>query len=231
MCESVDAPGLSKHGSPMTTPAAEPPGKPKTGRTAAASWSLTALLAELTEKPYWALVLGAVVLGLAHLIIVPLRVVDWDWDHQAPRSPNSHNILLRPSPPPPPPPSPLVDLISAPSSLLADHSVCFSSHSPSLCPNPALQLSPLVDDVIMSTRSNPVDAARRIAAQFEYPREEVQRGVEEFIREMREGLSQNNTTLSQIPTYVTSVPDGTEKVRQLSLSPLLRLWYFFVCDR
>lgn len=83
----------------------------------------------------------------------------------------------------------------------------------------------------MSTRSNPVDAARRIAAQFEYPREEVQRGVEEFIREMREGLSQNNTTLSQIPTYVTSVPDGTEKVRQLSLSPLLRLWYFFVCDR
>lgn len=30
-----------------------------------------------------------------------------------------------------------------------------------------------------------------------------------------EGLEKNGTTLSQIPTYVTAVPDGTEKVGRL----------------
>ncbi|KKK12029.1 glucokinase [Aspergillus rambellii] len=53
--------------------------------------------------------------------------------------------------------------------------------------------------------------AARIAREFDYPAEEVQRGVKEYIREMDEGLSQENTTLSQIPTFVTSVPNGTEK--------------------
>jgi hexokinase len=28
-----------------------------------------------------------------------------------------------------------------------------------------------------------------------------------------EGLAKNATTMSQIPTYVTAVPNGTEKVR------------------
>ena len=57
-----------------------------------------------------------------------------------------------------------------------------------------------------------LEEAARIASQFEYPAHEVQRGVKEYIREIDEGLSHENTTLSQIPTYVTSVPNGTEKV-------------------
>ncbi|KXL42246.1 hypothetical protein M433DRAFT_140924 [Acidomyces richmondensis BFW] len=54
-------------------------------------------------------------------------------------------------------------------------------------------------------------AAERVAAEFEYTKEDVNRGVQEFIREIDEGLEKQGTTLSQIPTYVTSVPNGTEK--------------------
>ncbi|KAK5734025.1 glucokinase [Elasticomyces elasticus] len=54
-------------------------------------------------------------------------------------------------------------------------------------------------------------AAERVAAEFEYPKEDVIRGVEHFIKQMDEGLSKQGATLSQIPTYVTAVPNGTEK--------------------
>ncbi|KAF9886240.1 glucokinase [Aspergillus nanangensis] len=56
-----------------------------------------------------------------------------------------------------------------------------------------------------------LEEAEQIAREFEYPAAEVERGVREYIREMDEGLRQEGTTLSQIPTYVTSVPNGTEK--------------------
>lgn len=64
--------------------------------------------------------------------------------------------------------------------------------------------------------------AARIASQFDYPAAEVQRGVTEYIREIDEGLSKEHTTLSQIPTYVTAVPNGTEKVRFTPISSLRR---------
>ncbi|KAI2605509.1 uncharacterized protein GGS25DRAFT_433445 [Hypoxylon fragiforme] len=51
----------------------------------------------------------------------------------------------------------------------------------------------------------------RIAALFEYSDEEVNKGVLEFLRQMKEGLQHDGTSLSQIPTYVTGVPNGTEK--------------------
>lgn len=60
------------------------------------------------------------------------------------------------------------------------------------------------------------DEARRVAAEFEYPKEEVNRGVKEFLRQMDEGLQKDGTSMSQIPTYVTAVPNGTEKVLPLS---------------
>ncbi len=56
--------------------------------------------------------------------------------------------------------------------------------------------------------------AKRMIAQFEYSAEDVNKGVKEFIAEMEEGLGKDGTYLSQIPTYVTSVPNGTEKVRR-----------------
>ena len=53
---------------------------------------------------------------------------------------------------------------------------------------------------------------KRMAAEFEYPPDEVNKGVKEFIKQMEEGLEKQGTTMSQIPTYVTAVPNGTEKV-------------------
>ncbi|KAI9651451.1 MAG: glucokinase [Trizodia sp. TS-e1964] len=53
--------------------------------------------------------------------------------------------------------------------------------------------------------------AEKVAAEFEYSPEQVRNGVQEFLREMHEGLQKKGCTLSQIPTYVTAVPDGTEK--------------------
>lgn len=55
------------------------------------------------------------------------------------------------------------------------------------------------------------DEAKRVAAEFEFPAEGVRKAVKEFIREMDEGLQKDGTEMSQIPTYVTAVPNGTEK--------------------
>lgn len=54
-------------------------------------------------------------------------------------------------------------------------------------------------------------AAERVAGEFEYSKEDVNRGVKAFIQQMDEGLGKNGATMSQIPTYVTAVPNGTEK--------------------
>ena len=54
-------------------------------------------------------------------------------------------------------------------------------------------------------------AAERVAAEFEYNKEDVNRGVQAFIEQMDEGLGKTGATMSQIPTYVTAVPNGTEK--------------------
>lgn len=53
--------------------------------------------------------------------------------------------------------------------------------------------------------------AKRVAAEFELTDDDVQKVVVEFLDEMKEGLEKNATTMSQIPTYVTGVPNGTEK--------------------
>ncbi|KAH8695057.1 putative glucokinase GlkA [Talaromyces proteolyticus] len=63
----------------------------------------------------------------------------------------------------------------------------------------------------MATPRPSVEAALRVAREFDYPSTQVQRGVDEFLREMSKGLSKTGSTLSQIPTYVNSVPNGTEK--------------------
>lgn len=52
---------------------------------------------------------------------------------------------------------------------------------------------------------------KRVAAEFELSDEDVNNAVKEFIAEMNEGLQKEGTNLSQIPTYVTGVPNGTEK--------------------
>ncbi|QKX57039.1 uncharacterized protein TRUGW13939_04147 [Talaromyces rugulosus] len=86
--------------------------------------------------------------------------------------------------------------------------------SSSSSPNPQLSLHlPLCpsEAMIMPAPGPSVAAAARLARQFDYPSPQLQRGVDEFLRQMSEGLSKSGATLSQIPTYVTSVPNGTEK--------------------
>jgi Hexokinase len=64
----------------------------------------------------------------------------------------------------------------------------------------------------MARRPSLADEVERLAAFFEYSAEDVNKGVKAFIQQMNEGLEKEGTMLSQIPTYVTAVPNGTEKV-------------------
>lgn len=57
-----------------------------------------------------------------------------------------------------------------------------------------------------------IKEAQRIAGEFEYSSDQVNKGVKAFIEQMEEGLGKEGATMSQIPTYVTAVPNGTEKV-------------------
>ncbi|KAG9243726.1 hypothetical protein BJ878DRAFT_576320 [Calycina marina] len=59
--------------------------------------------------------------------------------------------------------------------------------------------------------------AERVAAEFKFTDEHVQETVTEFVTEMNEGLAKNATNMSQIPTYVTGVPNGTEKGLYLAI--------------
>jgi Hexokinase len=68
------------------------------------------------------------------------------------------------------------------------------------------------DPVNMARRASLADEAEQVAALFSYPAEDVNKGVKAFIRQMDEGLEKQGTLISQIPSYVTAVPDGTEKV-------------------
>ena len=55
--------------------------------------------------------------------------------------------------------------------------------------------------------------SKRVAAEFDLTDDDVRKTVAEFVAQMDEGLKKNGTNMSQIPTFVTAVPNGTEKVR------------------
>ncbi|KAI5464596.1 hypothetical protein BGZ63DRAFT_349801 [Mariannaea sp. PMI_226] len=55
------------------------------------------------------------------------------------------------------------------------------------------------------------DETNHIVSQFEFSDEDLNDHVQEFLSQMNEGLEKENTSLAQIPTYVTGVPNGTEK--------------------
>ena len=58
------------------------------------------------------------------------------------------------------------------------------------------------------------DATDKIVHSFEFTARDLDRALAEFLREADEGLATDVPTgnLSQIPTFVTSVPDGSETV-------------------
>ncbi|KAI5846181.1 hypothetical protein BZA05DRAFT_341948 [Tricharina praecox] len=53
--------------------------------------------------------------------------------------------------------------------------------------------------------------AEAISKEFEYGADDVRKGVKEFLRLMDVGLQNDGEAMTMIPTYVTSVPNGTEK--------------------
>ncbi|KAF1832129.1 hypothetical protein BDW02DRAFT_649386 [Decorospora gaudefroyi] len=83
---------------------------------------------------------------------------------------------------------------------------------PSICPKPEQQ-SEFVGTFNTKPRRSMAlaEQAKRVAAEFDFCDDAVGKAVKEFIREMDEGLEKEGTELSQIPTYVTAVPNGTEK--------------------
>ncbi|KAF4974054.1 hypothetical protein FZEAL_9008 [Fusarium zealandicum] len=55
------------------------------------------------------------------------------------------------------------------------------------------------------------DESNRVVQEFDFSDDDVNRHVREFLKQMNEGLSTEGASLQQIPTYVTGVPNGTEK--------------------
>ncbi|KAI5799397.1 hypothetical protein FPQ18DRAFT_253359 [Pyronema domesticum] len=53
--------------------------------------------------------------------------------------------------------------------------------------------------------------AEAIAKEFDFSAEDVRKGVKEFLRLMDVGLQNDGKAMTMIPTYVTGVPNGTEK--------------------
>lgn len=111
---------------------------------------------------------------------------------------------------------------SSPSSSSSSSSSSLHLYPLSTCSNPQAILVSRPDDSTTMAASGPsLDAALRIAREFDLPADQLQRGVDAFLSQMAEGLSKHGATLSQIPTYVTSVPNGTEKVCTFIINSLL----------
>ncbi|KAK1574627.1 hexokinase [Colletotrichum navitas] len=53
--------------------------------------------------------------------------------------------------------------------------------------------------------------ARRIAHDFDFPAEEVRRATCHFLQQLNEGLQRDGTSMCQIPSFVTNLPNGSEK--------------------
>ncbi|KDN63398.1 putative hexokinase [Colletotrichum sublineola] len=53
--------------------------------------------------------------------------------------------------------------------------------------------------------------ARRIAHDFDFPAEEVRRATFHFLKQLNEGLQGDGTSMCQIPSFVTNLPNGSEK--------------------
>ncbi|KAF2629774.1 hypothetical protein BU25DRAFT_429993 [Macroventuria anomochaeta] len=78
-------------------------------------------------------------------------------------------------------------------------------HEPQICPKPEQIVEFEGTFNTHPKRSMALaEQAKRVAAEFDFSNDAVNKTVKEFIREMDEGLQQDGTELSQIPTYVTA---------------------------
>ncbi|KAK3383536.1 hypothetical protein B0T24DRAFT_688072 [Lasiosphaeria ovina] len=87
--------------------------------------------------------------------------------------------------------------------------VASADRHPPICENPPPfpTSAPVSRPLAMSLEAE----TKSFVSKFEYSDEDVNKAVKEFLRQMGEGLEKDGTSLSQIPTYVTAVPNGTEK--------------------
>ncbi|KAK1637812.1 hexokinase [Colletotrichum phormii] len=53
--------------------------------------------------------------------------------------------------------------------------------------------------------------ARKIAHDFDFPTEDVRRATTHFLKQLNEGLQEDGTSMCQIPSFVTKLPNGSEK--------------------
>ncbi|RFU73726.1 hypothetical protein TARUN_8530 [Trichoderma arundinaceum] len=77
-----------------------------------------------------------------------------------------------------------------------------------ICPRPTpFALSPATSRVLTMGLA---EHTSKIVSEFEFSDEDLNRHVQEFLKQTNTGLKQDGTSVSQIPSYVTAVPDGTE---------------------
>ncbi|KAK1483591.1 hexokinase [Colletotrichum tamarilloi] len=53
--------------------------------------------------------------------------------------------------------------------------------------------------------------ARKIVHDFDFPPEDVRRATTHFLKQLNEGLQEDGTSMCQIPSFVTKLPNGSEK--------------------
>ncbi|KAI3552879.1 hexokinase [Colletotrichum abscissum] len=53
--------------------------------------------------------------------------------------------------------------------------------------------------------------ARKIVHDFDFPAEDVRRATTHFLKQLNEGLQEDGTSMCQIPSFVTKLPNGSEK--------------------
>ncbi|KAG9249457.1 glucokinase [Emericellopsis atlantica] len=58
---------------------------------------------------------------------------------------------------------------------------------------------------------DPMDRAKAVAREFHVSSETIETGTGHFVKQLSEGLLADGTTLLQVPSYVTNLPNGTEK--------------------
>ncbi|KJZ75896.1 Glucokinase [Hirsutella minnesotensis 3608] len=100
-----------------------------------------------------------------------------------------------------------ISLLSAPPFLPFLHSVQLEPEPVCLNPAPFATVPPVSHPLTMAL----ADETTRVVSQFDFSDVQVNKHVQEFLRQMDEGLEKDGTSISQIPTYVTGVPNGTEK--------------------
>ncbi|RMZ92258.1 hypothetical protein DV736_g479, partial [Chaetothyriales sp. CBS 134916] len=126
-------------------------------------------------------------------------------------------VSLQPAPPTSSPPSGPATSLSPFGDSVYKQEAYYDQLEPGTQCRPKNPFSAELPTSIALTNMALLAEAGRVANLFEFSAADINRAVDEFISEMDEGLEKQGTSLSQIPTYVTAVPNGTEKGTYLAV--------------